>query len=148
MRITWTDEIIEELKHLFIERRFSKGAVARFFSEKLGIEVTRNAIVGKLNRLGIKREGVTQFCAERKPRLFQPKPSRQPFVPQVVVTEPRMVPFAELGDGECQYECTNADGVGDWLFCGNPCKSGSAFCRKHHGVVWVRARKARVGEAA
>jgi hypothetical protein len=30
-----------------------------------------------------------------------------------------MMPFAELGDGECQFECTNTDRAADWLFCGN-----------------------------
>ena len=56
----WTDDRIELLK-----ARWSQGASARQISEEFGCGMTRNAVLGKLHRLGIAR-GSRHAVAGRK----------------------------------------------------------------------------------
>jgi hypothetical protein len=47
--------------------------------------------------------------------------------------------FAELPDGGCRFEVTNADAVADFLFCGLPAMAGKAYCAAHMAIAYQTA---------
>ena len=72
----WTEERVQELKKLWAE-----GHSASQIAKKLG-SVTRNAVIGKVHRLGLSGRATPSRPVKRPPRLARPKP-------QQVATAPR-----------------------------------------------------------
>ncbi len=71
--MSWTDERVELLKKMWTE-----GQSASQIAKELG-GVTRNAVIGKVHRLGLSnRAGATPAKAEAKPAKAEPKPKPQP----------------------------------------------------------------------
>ena len=94
--MSWTDERVEKLKTLW-----GDGMSASQIAKALGA-VTRNAVIGKVHRLGLSNRGTTSGAqpatGEAKPAQKPAKPSRpekaaaEPKSPAVVVEEPKQVP--------------------------------------------------------
>ena len=62
--IVWTDERVAELRRLWVIEGLSCSAIAA----RLGEGITRNAVIGKLHRLGINRPGGTPKLAAPRSR--------------------------------------------------------------------------------
>jgi GcrA cell cycle regulator len=94
--MSWTDERVEKLKELWGE-----GMSASQIAKALGA-VTRNAVIGKVHRLGLSNRGTTSGAqpadSEAKPAPKPAKPSRpekiaaEPKEPVVVPEGPRLAP--------------------------------------------------------
>jgi GcrA cell cycle regulator len=70
--MAWTDEIVEQLKQHWID-----GKSASQIAGLLGNGVTRNAVIGKVHRLGLAGRAKTPSSAARPPRrLSSPPPHR------------------------------------------------------------------------
>ncbi len=85
--ITWTDDRVEQLKKLW-----SDGLSASQIAAEIG-GVTRNAVIGKVHRLGLSGRGKTKVTSSQRPR----KPTRAPSAPTpiaAVPTTPRPVMLA------------------------------------------------------
>jgi len=80
--ITWTDERVELLKKLW-----GDGLSASQIAAELG-GVTRNAVIGKVHRLGMSGRGKANAAAAQRPR----KTTRAPSAPTVVETPPASRP--------------------------------------------------------
>ena len=74
--MSWTDERVTVLKKLWAE-----GHSASQIAKQLG-GVTRNAVIGKVHRLGLSGRATPSRPVKRPPRLARPKPcacgSRRP----------------------------------------------------------------------
>jgi hypothetical protein len=57
-----------------------------------------------------------------------------PFVPRIVEVSPLYIPFAELDDTVCKYECTDSDSAADYRFCGHPVFK-RRYCMHHAAVT-------------
>jgi len=68
----WTEERVQELKKLWAE-----GHSASQIAKKLG-SVTRNAVIGKVHRLGLSGRATPSRPVKRPPRLARPKPQHAP----------------------------------------------------------------------
>src|ERR1700742_4940648 len=68
----WTEERVAELKKLWAE-----GHSASQIAKKLG-SVTRNAVIGKVHRLGLSGRATPSRPVKRPPRLARPKPQQMP----------------------------------------------------------------------
>ena len=64
----WTEERVSELKKLWAE-----GHSASQIAKRLG-SVTRNAVIGKVHRLGLSGRATPSRPVKRPPRLARPKP--------------------------------------------------------------------------
>ncbi len=64
----WTEERVAELKKLWAE-----GHSASQIAKRLG-SVTRNAVIGKVHRLGLSGRATPSRPVKRPPRLARPKP--------------------------------------------------------------------------
>jgi len=71
---TWTEERVEQLKRLWLE-----GLSASQVAAKLGDGITRNAVIGKLHRLGLSGRGSPTRVS--RPRTRRP---RKPSAPRKV----------------------------------------------------------------
>jgi GcrA cell cycle regulator len=126
----WTDERVEQLKALWTE-----GLSASQIARVLG-GVTRNAVIGKVHRLGL--AGRAGPARSERPRNVAHKP-----VARIVVPEPQIVeedPIM-LDDGKFATVLTINDRMCHWPigdpaeqsfhFCGHKPKSGSPYCEAH-----------------
>jgi len=145
MKGSWTDQRIARMKNLW-EQGWSASEIAA----ELG-GVTRNGIIGKVHRLGVKRNEHTPPARKpkaapspspRAPRVAEPRPDLGVEIDAVCDTKPDTSPFAcsiaELEPGMCRFvlgAVTNAE------YCGAPTARGS-WCPAHYRrVYWSSARR-------
>jgi GcrA cell cycle regulator len=79
----WTEERVAELKKLWAE-----GHSASQIAKKLG-SVTRNAVIGKVHRLGLSGRATPSRPVKRPPRLARPKPQAPAATRPNVAAAPR-----------------------------------------------------------
>lgn len=142
----WTDERVVQLRSLWAD-----GLSCSQIAAAMGEGLTRNAVIGKIHRLGMGEKAHPL----RKARA--PKPRREPvfisreekarrqairgvarligwdiptFEPQPPA-ESLHVSLLDLGPNSCRYP----EGDGPFLFCGQPRMLGSSYCEHCHKVT-------------
>ena len=132
----WFGNRCERLKALW--PKYTASQIAKMFGD-----VTRNAIIGKANRLKLPRKKPSGNTHPR-PRP-KPKPVALPPLPPEPPA-PAMPPeflaltFDELEAGDCRYP------EGDYVpfrFCGQMAEEGSNYCRFHKGLTSHEASNRR-----
>jgi GcrA cell cycle regulator len=86
--MAWTDEIVEQLKQHWID-----GKSASQIAGLLGNGVTRNAVIGKVHRLGLAGRAKSPSSASSRP----PRRSPPPHLPRIA--GPRLSPAARMTRG-------------------------------------------------
>lgn len=156
---SWTDDRVERLKTLWLDGH-SASAVAR----QLG-GVTRNAVIGKVHRLGLSGRAPPSppsrlGAARSRPRLKLAKPSLRLVAPAPAAAVPRLstaahpatsqpscdpcesaVPLLQVTSCGCRF------GLGDprseaFGFCDAPRVRGS-YCARHAEIVFQPVTGAR-----
>lgn len=150
--MSWTDENVELLKKLW-----SEGASASQIAERLSGDFSRNAVIGKVHRLGLSGRAVTvrkQYNRPpRKPRAKKRKATHfNPFRPlspdddslprdesryveQVVVPVEERVKLADLGDSQCKFPIGDPQDD-DFHFCNGERLPGLPYCEGHCAVAY------------
>ena len=136
---TWTTERVELLKS-----HFAAGLTCRQIAAEIG--VSRNAVIGKLSRLGLTRERPDDEARPRKPRerRGRPVPRLQyemlravyadvPAPGATIVSEHRCSLF-ELSKERCRWP-VNAEAEA-FAFCGNPPMAGLPYCPGHTRLAY------------
>ncbi len=151
--VGWNDERVELLKKLW-----SEGLSASQIAGRLG-EVTRNAVIGKVHRLGLSGRATTSRMKSHRPRaraaaaanvkqrmakarfatngnplvrqLYQP--DAEPFTPAV---EELVIPLKERKTIQTLTECSCRWPIGDpqmadFHFCGKGKVTGLPYCEFH-----------------
>lgn len=170
--MSWTEERVELLKKLWTD-----GLSASQIAGRLG-GVTRNAVIGKVHRLGLSGRATTSRIRSVRPRArVVPFPSRSINVqyrshgnvalkalflpalnPQQAI-EPHIeeldVPLAERVDLLSLKECMCRWPLGDpqdeaFRFCGRKTSEGATYCEHHARIAYqpLQRRKRRVLEFA
>jgi GcrA cell cycle regulator len=153
---TWSSERIELLK-----RGFHAGLSCSQIAREIG--VTRNAVIGKMNRLGLSRpkdvisEQLEQRRAARPAhpktlRTWRPKrprrnifaqhemliaafPARQPRAEDIPIYNGRGCTLLELSQGKCRWPISNP-AAEDFRFCGNEPVKGLPYCLGHARIAY------------
>lgn len=146
--MSWTDERVELLKKLW-----SEGLSASQIAGRLGA-VTRNAVIGKVHRLGLSGRATTSRMKTLRPRVRIANPKRpakprfalsgnpavralysenEPYVPPV---EDLVIPLAERKSIQTLTECSCRWPIGDpqladFHFCGKGKVPGLPYCEVH-----------------
>jgi GcrA cell cycle regulator len=147
--MAWNDERVDLLKKLW-----SEGLSASQIAGRLG-GVTRNAVIGKVHRLGLAGRATTSRMKSHRPRaraatakrmaksrfatLGNPAlralyhPEAEPFVPSV---EELVIPLAERKSIQTLTECScrwpiGDPQAGDFHFCGKNKVPGLPYCEFH-----------------
>ena len=147
----WTDERVDSLKRLWLE-----GLSASQIAKQLG-GVTRNAVIGKVHRLGLSGRATpatparTVFKAPRAPRpaMAAPHaPRRVEMVSQAVAPtplptireEPGSATVLTLGAHMCKWPIGDPSTDG-FTFCGRRSGSEGPYCVEHARVAYQPAMK-------
>ncbi|WP_439817012.1 GcrA family cell cycle regulator [Zavarzinia sp. CC-PAN008] len=139
--MAWTDERISTLKHLW-----EQGLSASQIAARLG-DVTRNAVIGKVHRLGLGGRP-SPVRAERPKRAPAPRPvvAVVAAAPQPIPARPRPVPVpapaAEqpepmarvslmgMKERMCKWPVGEPQD-GGFFFCGRKTVSTTPYCAEH-----------------
>ncbi len=147
----WTVEREELLKTL-LEAKRSCNWLAREINRQSGSSFTRNAIIGKLHRMGIskpqpdKQEKRTRSKKPREPRFRPERKVIDLFADLLPPADFLGIQFVETNRSTCMYP--EGDGS-HMLFCGQPRRAESSYCAAHHKICyWKPDRPVRVGRAA
>jgi GcrA cell cycle regulator len=138
---TWTSERIDLLKS-YVAAGLSCAQIAG------EIGVTRNAVIGKISRLGLSRGRRAAGSTEPNGHPSrQPKISNQRRILRVLyaevplATEPENVAspdrcsLLELSPGKCRWPISNPDG-NDFFFCANCSVAGFSYCAGHARLAY------------
>ena len=158
--MTWTDERVETLKRLWAE-----GLSASQIAAELG-GITRNAVIGKVHRLGLSGRAKSPTSAAPRPRKARPHPHMlRVSRPQVrgntalaqafefdVEPEPELVDnviplgqrrtLLELNEDTCRWPIGDP-GNADFYFCGGHAITGLPYCTYHSRVAYQPANLRR-----
>lgn len=135
--MVWADELVEALKKLYAD-----GLSGAQIAAELGYPFTRNAVIGKIHRLGLQiPTGTVRIDREKvlRQRVRTPRqrlrreavPPRAPHEPVLerLAQEPAPVEFLAI-----PFEALTADtcrwprGEGPFFFCGQPPVTGCPYC--------------------
>lgn len=161
----WTDEMVETLRKMWAE-----GKTASQVSRALGGRVSRNAVVGKVHRLGMcftrsvgvnRVRGATHPARKKhKPKpqvVLQAAPNRpmtkifaEPFVsagPELVIPVTERKTIATLEANDCRWPIGDPQQA-DFHFCGKTKVAGLPYCEFHARLAYQppqvsRSRAAR-----
>ena len=138
---TWTEERIELLRSCF-----EAGLSCREIADRIG--VSRNAVIGKISRLNLKREkaaGPVRKDAARDPRGRGGLRLRR-IILRAVTVEDAVQPEAPIHNGHscslfelsaqtCRWPISTP-GAADFCFCGNPPVEGLPYCPGHSRLAY------------
>jgi GcrA cell cycle regulator len=149
---TWTADRIAHLKRLFDEG-LTCSQIAR------EIDVTRNAVIGKLSRLGLNRP--TNDIGYRRPPTPRSVPTRQSQVKLLrmmhaemeaaagatplrdePISDARRCSLLELNSESCRWPL-GRPGTDDFAFCGNAPVEGLPYCPGHARMAYRRSAGGR-----
>jgi len=148
---TWTTERVELLK-----QQFEEGLTCRQIAAHIG--VSRNAVIGKLTRLGLTRgPGTEPRATTAKPRAAKSVPRQQYQMLQVVyengqpvgdgpVASARPCTLFELSEERCRWPISTPGEEGI-CFCGNTPLKGLPYCAGHTRLAYKPGSGARVARA-
>jgi GcrA cell cycle regulator len=155
---TWTSERVELLKHYF-----NAGLSCSQIAGEIG--ATRNAVIGKLHRLGLARPKdvlAGRLARTRvaknpsRPKPLRPKSWRLSIRTQhemlmaaypasagteTAVDSPHKCSLLELSQAQCRWPISEP-GAADFRFCGNGAVDGLSYCAGHARIAYrLRSRQ-------
>jgi len=155
--MSWTDDRVENLKKLWLD-----GLSASQIAKQLG-GVTRNAVIGKVHRLGLSGRAAPSQPARTTFRPARPRPTQAPSAPRrieaqaprpaapsvpaprpAVLDLPGTATVLTLGNHMCKWP------IGDpstdaFSFCGRRSDEGHPYCVEHSRVAYQPAQKRNGG---
>ncbi|MGF1457021.1 MAG: GcrA family cell cycle regulator [Alphaproteobacteria bacterium] len=145
--MAWTDERVDLLKKLWAD-----GLSASQIARQLG-DVTRNAVIGKVHRLGLSGRG-SPTRSERPRAVTVPKPQVKPvFLKPVPVEKPVVLENGEFATNTTLKENMCKWPIGDpatpnFRFCGHQAKDGTPYCDAHARVAYQPMERRRAKRQA
>jgi GcrA cell cycle regulator len=146
---TWTSVRVEQLKAC-IKAGYTCSQIA------VEIGVTRNAVIGKMNRLGLSRPKVILAREpERKREAWRPRTTQhqilmelppEPATPEEALSlvEGTRCSLLELSPGKCRWPLSEP-GTQAFCFCGNRQVEGLPYCVGHARIAYKSAARIRTG---
>jgi GcrA cell cycle regulator len=161
--MSWTDERVELLRKLW-----SEGLSASRVAAELGPGITRNAVIGKIHRLGLAERAKTASAprprAAKPPRPSQPRAAQGPAMignvalalssrpapasalrreEDVVVPISERVTLMELRESMCRWPMGDP-ATAEFRFCGAKSPIGaSPYCAYHSRIAYQPAQDRR-----
>ncbi|MFJ6025801.1 GcrA family cell cycle regulator [Brevundimonas sp. NPDC092305] len=152
MTAGWTEDRVGALKKLWLE-----GQSASQIAKQLGGGVTRNAVIGKVHRLGLSGRATPSQPARAtfRPARPRPTPTQAPSAPRRIeaaqpraLTAPVAAPVPELpgtatvmtlGAHMCKWPIGDPSST-EFSFCGRRASEG-VYCVEHARVAYQPAVK-------
>ena len=157
--MSWTDERVERLRQLWTE-----GRSASQIATEIGNGVTRNAVIGKVHRLGMSGRAKDQAPATAKPRPVKPiversapmshsapmtrgatalayAPIHEPILAPRAVRQDVVVPMTtrvsimELREAMCRWPLGDPS-TQEFRYCGCRSPIGAPYCADHSRLAY------------
>jgi GcrA cell cycle regulator len=138
---TWTDERLELLKSCF-----AAGLSCREIANEIG--VSRNAVIGKISRLNLRREtaapdvprkGVRdqgrRSSLRQRHQIFRAVMIEEVAVAEEPIHNGHSCSLFELNKETCRWPISTP-GAADFCFCGNPPVEGLPYCAGHSRLAY------------
>jgi len=143
----WTIEQTDRLRALH-----EKGMSCALMAAELACGFTRNAVIGRLNRLGLSNASSTirKVGGNKRPKKvnrktirivrangnsdrmrFMESPETDMAELRCTEVEMRGIALVDLEEGDCRYP----DGDGPFTFCGHPKLEGASYCGPHYALT-------------
>jgi GcrA cell cycle regulator len=144
MPFAWTPAALDDLHRLFVREKMSAAQTAAV----LGAGVSRNAVLGKVQRLGWTRETAPRAgrpAQSQKPRLVKSPARRRlgpPFsrvlpLPKLreiaVISTPKL--WTERGERECAFPVGEPEEPGRQYSCCAPVHGRGEYCAAHRALM-------------
>ena len=154
--LTWSDERVEQLRKLW-----EAGLSASQIAAELG-NVTRNAVIGKVHRLGLSGRAKSPASAAPRPRkarpaqhivrvtrpvsrgntalaqAFEVELEPDPIAFDNVVPMGQRLSLLELNEATCHWPVGDPSSA-DFFFCGGKALPGLPYCAHHSRVAYQPA---------
>ena len=167
--MAWTDDRVEMLKKLWME-----GLSASQIANRMG-GVTRNAVIGKVHRLGLSGRATTSRVS--RPRTRKPRAPSNPVTnvfrsagntalkadqdlapdykpePEPAIIQELQIPPGErasiltLNENTCRWPIGDPEEE-DFYFCGRPPAPNLPYCQHHVRIAYQPAQDRRRKRAA
>ena len=154
----WTDERVELLKKLWQE-----GLSASQIAKQLG-GVTRNAVIGKVHRLGLSGRAAPSKPARTVFKAPRPaRPAAAPSAPRRLAEQTSLAPAPSpvryvdeapgtatvltLGAHMCKWPIGDPS-LDNFTFCGRRSEEGGPYCNEHAQVAYQPAQAKKKSSAA
>jgi GcrA cell cycle regulator len=158
--MSWTDERVETLKKLWTD-----GLSASQIAAELG-GITRNAVIGKVHRLGLSGRAKSPSSAAPRPRkprshthmlrvsrpsmrgntalahAFEYEIAEEPELIDNVIPIGQRRTILELTEDTCRWPIGDP-GSSDFFFCGGQSLTGLPYCAHHSRVAYQPANTRR-----
>lgn len=160
--MSWTDERVDLLRKLWLE-----GLSASQIAAELSHGITRNAVIGKVHRLGLSGRVKAPATAQPRQRV-RPQPMRtQPQRPSaplsrgnvalaykpveapaprpvedVVIPMSEMVTIMDLREGMCRWPVGDPT-TSEFRFCGSKSPAAGPYCVHHARIAYQPAQDRR-----
>ncbi len=163
--MSWNDERVEQLRKMWMD-----GHSASQIAGELGNGVTRNAVIGKVHRLGLSGRVKTASTTPSRARVQQPRTPRNPamrrpsvggavhgntalafnyrpapaakLVVDVVVPMCEPVTIMELKEAMCRWPLGDP-ATPDFRYCGGKSDIGVTYCPYHSNMAYQPAQDRR-----
>ena len=127
----WTPEIIEDVRDKWASKEWTGCQIAAY----LGPQFTKNAIVGKMDRLGVKGGKLRVVTPGKKNETRRLRramygPPLRKIIPELVYQAPLAYTLEELPPNSCHYPA----GDGPYTFCGAPSVDLFDYCAYHYAL--------------
>jgi GcrA cell cycle regulator len=140
---TWTTERVDQLRR-YVEAGFSCGQIAG------EIGLSRNAVIGKIHRLGLWRGTGHTPRPRTRPRpsvVFSQRRALQAAyaatctaVAEAEIDSAKRCSLMELAQGQCRWPISDP-GAKDFCFCGNDAVGGFSYCVGHARLAYRSAAR-------
>ncbi len=156
--MSWTDERVELLKKLWAD-----GLSASQIAGELG-GITRNAVIGKVHRLGLSGRAKSPSSSAPRPRKARPashmvrvsrpavrgntalaydyEAEAEPELIEAVIPLEQRRTLVQLTDATCRWPVGDP-GSTDFFFCGGQTKEDGVYCTHHSRVAYQPAADRR-----
>jgi GcrA cell cycle regulator len=154
--MSWTDERVELLKKLWAD-----GLSASQIAAELG-GVTRNAVIGKVHRLGLSGRAKSPSSSSPRPRKARSSShmlrvsrtsirgnnalaydyAAEPEPELIEIPLEQRKTLLQLSDATCRWPVGDP-GSTDFFFCGGASNEGSPYCTYHSRVAYQPASDRR-----
>ena len=154
MTAGWTEDRVGALKKLWLE-----GQSASQIAKQLGGGVTRNAVIGKVHRLGLSGRAAPSQPARTTFRPARPRPTQAPSAPRrieaqaprpaapsvpaprpAVLDLPGTATVLTLGNHMCKWPIGDPSTDG-FTFCGRRMGDDGPYCVEHARVAYQPQQK-------
>lgn len=144
--------------HMWENKGKSASEIARSLNRKYRLDMSRNAVIGRIHRLGLTRSPEAIAAAEqhgraarakliaaKPPRPVKPvtvkaygspqmKPLQRPIPPPVHVAQARNLSIVELSARHCRW--IEGEAHAGSIYCGADADEGCPYCPAHRARAW------------